>query len=201
MASEHAFDLLFEDVVANLAADGNTANVVFGAREIAKRVNFGPGQANRVVFVPGDEKGALGEYGPAVQARLRSFQGISTPRTLRTLEEVFRVYCWAVDATDPENERKQYVAARYLHDQVVRAMHNSAHVGTVNFVLTKPQIVPSGPERKFGCEIMVTLIVTAKIPDDPGPIADLDFANVKPTTAIGPTELPEEGETDTTSGV
>ena len=202
MAAEHAFDIIFERVIAQLAADSNTANVVFGARELAKRINYGPGQANRVVFVPGDEKGAIGEYGPAVKSRPRSFEGINTPRTLFTLGEIFRVFCWAFDGTNPESERAQYVAARFLHDQVVRALYKTSYG---NFVLTKPTIVPQGVERKFGCEIVITLLVTAKIPDDPGPIADLDSTPIKPTTGIGPTALaktepPENDGSDTTAG-
>lgn len=202
MASNHAFDLLFEDVKANLLADGNTAAVLFGQRELAKRINYGPGQANRIVFVPGDDKGAIGDYGPATTTRKPSFQGITTPRTLGTLREVFRVFCWAFDAAAPEDERAQYAAARYLHDQTVRAIHNSPHVGSASYELTKPTIVNvAGPlERKFGCEIMISLVIIAKLPDDPGPVTDPDFTTVKPTTGTGPTRLPDDGETDTTAG-
>lgn len=202
MASELAFDILFEGVKTQLSADGNMANVVFGARELAKRINYGPGQANRVVFVPGDEKGLIGEYGPAIKPRLPSFQGHVTPRTLFTLGEVFRIFCWGFDAATPEDERAQYVAARYLHDQVVRALYHAGH-GT--FMLTKPMVVPNGAERKFGCEIMITLVVQAKLPDDPGPVVELDFTVVVPTTGIGPTKLEkvlpgeDDGE-DTTAG-
>ena len=200
--AELAFEILYDGVKAKLAEDGNTCAVVFGQREVAKRINGGPGQANRVVFAPGDEKGAIGEYGEATKARLPSFQNRSTPRTLFTLGELFRVYCWAFDSSDPENELAQYRAARFLHDQVVRALYHAGH-GT--FILTKPTIVPIGVERKFGCEIVINLTIIAKLPDDPGPVADPDFATVKPTTGIGPSILEkvppgtEDGE-DTTHG-
>src|SRR5690242_19008704 len=126
MAAELVVDIVYEGVVAERDEDGNTARVLFGQRALAQtRVTQGFGQANRVVFVPGDEKGAIGEYGPAVKPRLRSFENNSTPRTLFTLGEVVRVYVWGSDQTvpdgDPDYERAQYRAARFLHDQVVRA--------------------------------------------------------------------------------
>lgn len=206
MASQHAFDIIYSGCKLQLIADGNTTPVLFGKRELAKRINKEVGVFRRVVFVPGDDKGAIGEYGPATKVRLPAFQGNVATRTLYTLTEVFRVYCFAFDASAPEDELAQYAAARYLHDQVVRALHLSSHG---NFTLDKPMIVPQPTERKFGCEIMITLNVIARIPDDPGPVEDPDFETVKPTTGVGPTRLASEGEapedgeadgSDTTSG-
>lgn len=210
MAAELASDILFEDLVANLADDGNTAKVLFGARALtATRTAPVEAQA-RVVVVPGDEKGALGEYGPMTKPRLGI--GALTPRTIGTFKEVFRIFVWAQDRTVADGhtdyERAQYRAARFLHDQVYRAIFNS-RVGTVQAQMTKPQVVQGTVERKAGCELMFWCVLTAKIPDDPGPVVDPDFTGVKPTTGIGPTALKvtktddEVGENDgedTTSG-
>lgn len=199
MAAELAIDILWEGLVANLAADGNTAKVLFGARALTA-TRAAPVEAqNRVVVVPGDEKGALGEYGPATKPRLGI--GALTPRTLATLKEVFRVYVWAIDRSvadgQPDYERAQYRAARFLHDQVYRAIFN-CRAGTVQAQMTKPQVVVNTTERRAGCELVFWLVLTAKIPDDPGPVAEPDFTGVAPTTGIGPTSIvvTEPGEED-----
>jgi hypothetical protein len=206
MAAELAIDLMFEDLVSNLAADGNTARVLFGQRALTATRSAPVEAQARVVVVPGDEKGALGEYGPATKPRLGI--GASTPRTLGTLKEVFRVYVWAQDRSvadgHPDYERAQYRAARFLHDQVYRAIFNG-RVGTVQAQMTKPQLVQGAVERKAGCELVFWVVLTVKIPDDPGPPSDLDFDDVKPTTGVGPTSLDveEPGEddgSDTTAG-
>lgn len=192
-------DLLIDDMQAQLTADGNTAKIVFGQREPARvRINPGPGQANRVVIVPGDEKGNLGDYGPA--KRPRGLLGSATPRTLCTWNEQFRIFIWAFDPSEPENERAQYRAARFLHDQIVRAALLSPRISQADLDISKPTLVLGPLERKFGCEIVLLLTLRAKLPDDPGPVAPLDWVPVVPTTGDGVLRLPDDPEADVSPG-
>jgi len=164
MATVLALPLLVERVETLFTADGTTANVVFGWREVAKQINQGTGRANRVVFEPGDSL-ALGDIGGANQPG-------RNPRPIATLSELSTVYVWAVDATAPNDELKQYTAARLLFDAVVRAIHNCAagHAtlgARIGYRITKPRWVRDNPERTFGAEIAFTLAVDSMIPDEP----------------------------------
>jgi len=146
-----SFSELFDKVKAALP----TASVVFGEREIGKQINQGPGRANRVVFVPGEDSGALGTFDPpAVPGRnlqVRGAPGRRQSRALWAWKVAGRVYVWAYDATDPNDERKQWDALVALHEQVVEAIHayQSGH-----YALRAPRLTTKTHERKFGCEIM-----------------------------------------------
>lgn len=164
MATVLALPLLVERVETLFAKDGTTANVVFGWREVAKQINQGTGRANRVVFEPGDSL-ALGDITAANQPG-------RNPRPIATLGELATVYVWAVDSTAPNDELKQYTAARLLFDAVVRAIHlcavgHSTVADRIGYRITKPRWVRDNPERAFGAEIAFTLALDAMIPDEP----------------------------------
>lgn len=193
-----ALPLLFADVQAQLAADASTANVVFGWRERTKtRINQGPGGANRVVFEPGEEKGKAGEYAPPVKTR--GVWGTRSLRSLGTFLETCTIECWAYDPDD-QSELAQYTAARHLHDHVIRAIYLSPRVGHGSFEVKDPMWIVDKKELRFGAAIKFTLIIQAKIVDDPGPPRDLDIEAVQPEHAIGPAviALPAGDETDGT---
>lgn len=201
MATILALPLLFEDVKTQLAADANTANVVFGWRERTKRLNQGPGAANRVVFEPGEDKGKAGEYTAPIKDR-RAW-GTRSTRSLMTYRETCTVECWAYDPALPDDELAQYTAARMLHDFVVRAIYLSPHVGHGSFEIMDPTWIVDKKEIRFGAAIKFTLIVHAKIADDPGPPHDQDTAPALVEHVIGPATiaLPSGDEIDGTDEI
>lgn len=194
MTTVLALPLLVERVTTLFAADGTTANVVFGWREVAKQINQGTGRANRVVFEPGDNL-ALGDIRGANQPG-------RNPRPIATLGELCTVYVWAFDSSAPSSEIVQYTAARLLFDAVVRAIHLSA-VGhstvaaRIGYSISKPRWIRDNPERAFGAEIAFTLSVDAMIPDEPwteptaGTIdASIGIKDVFPSGAYDPNPGP-----------
>lgn len=156
MADVLAVPYLITRVRAQFATDGVNAAVHFGRREKHKQINQGNGRANRVVFQPGDNSGAIGAYAPA-----RNPGG--NPRPLLTLNEKLVVFIWAFDASNPADELTQYQAVRFLHDTVIRAIHLTM---CGRYSLGAPQlVVDNGNERVFGAEIAVPLAIEALIPD------------------------------------
>lgn len=176
-----ATELIFADVRAQLAADGLTANFVFGRREAPKQVNQGPGRANRVVFEPG-KRGSLGAFAPP------KYPG-RAPRPLLTLKEAITVYCWAHDPSAPNDELVQYTAARDLLDSVLRAIYLSPNAGHGAFSVSDPYIVGDKIERVYSYELAFTLTVDAAILDEPARAQDAPSVNVVPTAAVGPAKL------------
>jgi hypothetical protein len=175
--------LLYQDVQDQFTADGLTTKFAFGWREIAKQ-----GQANRVVFVPGEPKsGKAGAYGPA---RYPGTPRDGSPRHLSTFHETVQVYCWGVDLTDAataNNEQAQYEAARDLHDSVVRAIYLSPTVKPRQMKLTDPTWVTAKLERRFGAEIMFTVEIENAIVDEPSVAAPTpSMPAPTPETATGP---------------
>lgn len=152
---------LVREVREVFAAEGVTANVVLGEREIAKQTNQGPGRANRVVFSPGDDSGNAGEYAAARNPG-------RNPRPVRTLVASCRVFVWAFDGSAPNDEERQYEAVWTLHDWTVLAIHRKAH-GT--YQLASPRWVSKAVERTFGKELMFMLQLEVPILDTPHPVA------------------------------
>lgn len=145
-------------LVANVEAEIPTTAFAFGWREPTKQTNQGAGRANRILFVPGDdESGDMGKDAPARSPG-------RNPRPLATVLELFTVYVWAYDPTAPENELKQYEAARFLYDAFRRAMYRAAR-GTI--AVEKQGWQTKSKERRFGAEIRVLCSVQAMIPDEP----------------------------------
>jgi len=181
--SNFALRILFDEVKARFALEGPQANVVFGKREPPKQVNQGPGGAARVAFVPGDPSGKAGKYVGAKIARIAL--GSRRTRSLGTWLETATVYVWGKDPDAPNDEARQYEAARLLHDYTVRAIYRSS-VGHGAFTLSAPQWIRKDTERVNGAEIMFLLEFEAQVPDEaPPPGADTTVR----TQAEGPAEI------------
>lgn len=151
-----SLDALFDFVVARLADSSPSTSIVFGEREIAKQINQGTGRANRVVFAPGDEGGALGSYEPPARPGMRSAVGATNQRA-RSLWDwrlAARVYVWAYDGTAAEDERAQWRAMVELHDLVVEAIHAFA---PGHYAIRAPRATGKTIERRFGRETMFIL--------------------------------------------
>jgi hypothetical protein len=157
--------LLVDAVQERLSTSLPLVKVSFGWREPNKQVNQGTGGAARVVFVPGDGTNAqkAGEFRGARNAGMN-------PRPLATFVETLTVLCWAFDATDPNNERHQYRAARLLTDAVVVAIQlawrgEAANLPGVSVGLTDPEWVLKDVERRFGCELRFRVTVESLVLD------------------------------------
>ncbi|AUX25151.1 uncharacterized protein SOCEGT47_056950 [Sorangium cellulosum] len=167
---------LYRHVRDHLQAAGVTANVVFGNREVAKQINQGAGRANRVVFAPGDDGGALGGYGPPAKPG-------RNPRPLWDWLLVARVYVWTFDASAPQDEAVQWDAVVELHDRVVEAIHSF----TAGFYrLSAPRRL--GPvEKRFGEELVFLLEYAQPVCALPRPRREPPIAAQGQTFLITPT--------------
>lgn len=162
-----ALEQLFADLQADFAADGASTVFAFGRKEVTKQINQGPGRANRIVFVPGLYPG--GDLGKDLPPRNPG----RSPRSIATLGEVFTVLVWAYDGAAPENEFKQYKAARLLYDDWRAALYRATHadepldaptVGRVSIL--DQRWVTEKNERRFGAEIQIVCVVEAMVPDE-----------------------------------
>ncbi len=174
MVDTLALENLVDRIQARFTADGTTAAIAFGWKEPAKQVNQGPGRANRIVFVPGDPNGAIGEVGPA------KYPG-RNPRPLGTLGELVTVYVWAYDATAPTNERSQYGAARRLFDAWYRAAYIAMRG---HFRLVSTKWVTGKTERPFGAEIEAVIAIESEIPDTPWQTPPVTVAHTSNSIAL-----------------
>lgn len=191
---ELALEVLYDKVVARFAAEGPYYNAApvpqpFGWRFVAQQ-HVGP----RIVWVPGDPRGAIGDMGPA-----RNPGGL--PRSLGTLFEQFHVIISSQDPEQPENERLQYRTTRLLHDYWYRAVYHAAH-GT--FEIDTYEWNVDKLERRFGTAMVIVCTLQAKIPDvapggptDGGPFAPADTAAVIDDSLLDVTETITVKGTDT----
>ncbi len=150
---------------------GDGTSVRFGYRERAKQINQGLGQANRVIFLPGDVNGAGGKLAPTPRdvGRRELFDGpehVATIRPLASWERQFSISIWGVDTTAPRDELKQAVATENLFEQVVRAVEGFVGAGgmnvawgAVNWTVAK--------ENTFGTELLVGLALAHPLLDVP----------------------------------
>jgi hypothetical protein len=162
MTSVLATELLFDAVQAEFTADESTVQFAWGQKEVAKQINQGPGGANRIVFVTGDESSNIGKIGaPDKPGR--------NPRPLYTLDELFTVHLWAVDGSALNVERAQESAARKLLDKWLRAIYLATHtdgdtgLGPVAFVSLKWN--RNKIERPYGAAIICVATIGAPILD------------------------------------
>lgn len=179
MATVFAVTKLYDDVVARFALEGADIANYFGWREPAKHKTA----AKRIVWVPGDEVGALGAFGSAKNPG-------RNPRPLATLGELFYVLIGAVDASAPEDERKQYEATRALLDAWYRAAYLAAR-GT--FSVVSAEWLTDKLERRHGAAIRVTCAIDAMVPDAPLESAPTDTKADISTTELDVTEHTETG--------
>lgn len=117
-----------------------------GWKQRQKIINQGQGQANRVLFIPGNDKG---EEGDLVQPRRTN----SNPRSLWKWERIFTCSIWAVDSSDIANEELQIQASSNLLQLTLQAMQWYA---SADIVLHKIRRDPVHTENlPFGREVLV----------------------------------------------
>jgi len=155
--AEFAVTKLYDDCVSLFAAEETAGAFYFGWNEPDKQHT-----ENRVViFVPGDPGGNIGNLLPAKNV------GVGLARNLATIDEMLTIIVDAYDPTDasgPTSERSQYAAARLLFDDVLRAIHLSAHG---RYTLRKINWLAEKKVRRKGAAISILLTVQGTIPDAP----------------------------------
>lgn len=118
----------------------------------------------RIVYVPGDDSASVGELGAA------KYPG-NNPRSIATLNEAFRVYLDARDASAPTDDRTQWKAARLLFDAWYRTVFLVAE-GTIQVRAVKWR--SERAEGHGGDGMIVTCVIGSKVPDAPDDEADVD---------------------------
>jgi hypothetical protein len=78
------------------------------------------------------------------------------------LDELFTVYITGQDASDPENEQKQYHIARIVRDQWYRAVYLAAH-GT--FAVRNEMWLVEKIERRWGASLRLICSIQAPVLD------------------------------------
>jgi len=149
-----AVEHLYDTVAARFEAEGTVVAMTFGWREPPRQQTT----PRRIVWTPGDEKGAIGDIAPA-----RKTEEWTNPRPLLNLKELFTVTISANDSSKPENERAQYAATRALYDAWVRAV--ALAVGGAYTLKSQTWIVDRANERRLGAAIRVVGVLEAVIPD------------------------------------
>lgn len=178
-----ALQTLYLRTVARFASEAAAASVEPPIHAFGWRKPFEQETTPRIIWVPGDD-GAVGELGPPVAAG-------GSPRALHSLEELFTVYAVAHDPTGPEDELKQYAAARLLFDSWLRVVTRVAaglvEVRSITWVDDKNV-------RRHGAAIRVVATISAVIPDVP-----LTYA-ATPASAEETASLLDQSETATIEG-
>lgn len=161
-----ALENLYNQTVAQFAADGTAITNAFGWREYRKHLVVGSPLGNRIMWVPGNETGD-GDIGKAAPPR---YPG-NNPRALGTLLELFTVFVCGFDASAPENELLQYKATRFNFDAWYRAVYLAAY-GT--FTIESLKWDRSKTERQHGAMLVAVCTIQAMIPDVTYPGAPVD---------------------------
>lgn len=152
-----ALDYLFDRLTSETAERLDPAPVVaMGWRQPTYQVNQGPSGAGRVLLVPGDPGGKVGDLISAKRPQ-------RDPAPVATLVELATLYLWAYDGTDPSDARLQWRAARRLHDVVVPIVIRAFRG---RWKLVSNQWLRSDLERPFGAELQLVIAVEAMLPDD-----------------------------------
>jgi len=149
---------LVDAVGAYFTANNVGAVAVYGSRERTKQNNQGLGGANRVAFAPSDDGGKAGRIvavkHPGPRRTTDDEDNETARRAIFDWEHVLMVSIWAVDASDPENERAQLEAVETLLEHTINAVQSFAHANAIwGDVTWTPQPV----ERVFGRELRVGL--------------------------------------------
>ena len=163
---------LVANVQAYFLAVGDGTSVVFGYRERAKQSNQGLGQANRVIFLPGDPGGAGGKIAPSprdVGRRELDDENqvhVATIRPLASWERQFSISIWGVDKCAPRDELAQAAATEALLEQTIRAVEQVSGAGGPN-VAWGAVTWTVAKENTFGTELLVGLALTHPLLDAP----------------------------------
>jgi len=152
-----ALEHLYDATVARFAADEINAVNVFGWSQPAQNLGDRP----RVAWIPGDPGSSLGELGGARNPG----QEI---RPLAQLNELFTVIITAWDPRDPDSERAQYRAARWLYEAWFRAIYLAA---PATFRVRSQTWMREQVEGHFGatlrCVCEVQSPILDALPDEP----------------------------------
>lgn len=175
MAVVFALEKLFDDVVARFADESTVVTNRFGWREPAKHKTV----ESRIVWVPG--RPGDGDAGAILPPRAPG----QNPRPLLSHAELFHVRISGFDATEPENERKQYSATMLIFHAWARAVYLAAR-GT--FVIRAINWNTDKLERRHATELVVLVELSGMIPDTAQAIAPVD------TTAAIDTSLEDVTE-------
>ncbi len=172
------FRQLVDGVSSFFADHGITASVARGWKARAEQINQGPGQANRVIFMPSKSDGTAGAIVNPRQVGQREIGGDPTtdPPTLpqysiRALSDWSRslvVSIWAYDGDNPNDEGAQCDAVDTLQMWTQWAVQSVAF-GNAVWGATK-FTVPA--ERSFGLELLVDLTFQSAIYDLPAEIGN-----------------------------
>jgi hypothetical protein len=156
VAVKMAVQALRDAVAATFTKDGTEVQQLFGWRAVAEQVYSN----RRVVWVPGDDSGAVGSVVGAANV------GGAPVRNLADFEELCTLWIHATDA-DPEkaeDEEVQYNECRLVFDAVYRALH---HAATGRFKVRSVRWVTEKKLRRWGLAMKVLLEVRATLPDSP----------------------------------
>jgi hypothetical protein len=168
-----AGDVFTDDALAWLATGpAVVTEFAFGWRASANRSS-----AFRVVFTPGSD-GDLGELLPPLQLG-------GNPRSVADLGELFTVHLEARDATAPQDERKQYTAARLLFDAAWAYMRDAA---TALLELVDARWVGGGgtlgAQSQSGATIRLTCALRVPIPRETRLVISAATDALVATTAV-----------------
>lgn len=156
LAVEH----LYTRVSAAFVEDEINAVNVFGWREVSKH----PDTLPRIVWVPGDAQGSLGELGGA-----RHMDRGNEARAIANLTEMFTVHLIAFDPRDAESELAQYRVGRFLYEAWLVAVYRAA-VGTFR-VRSQTWVRGKTTDRSYGVVLRAVCQLDAPIiealPDEP----------------------------------
>jgi hypothetical protein len=161
MAIILALENLLNNVTARFATEGTLIANTFGWKAPERQSK----EINRIIWVPGDGSGSLGDIGGP------RYPGGLPERPLAMLDELFT--CWIIGA-DPQaiqDDLAQYHQTRLNYDAWVRAVYLAAH-GTYKIKQQSWDITRK--EGRFGAMIKVVGSVQAVIPDSPLTIAPVD---------------------------
>lgn len=156
-----------EGVRTYLAERRVVAEVAFGRRARARRLNQGIGGANRIVFQPGDDGGRLGKLAPTHQPGQREIAPDVTARSLVNWTTLYTVFVWAAapaSSARVRDEADDFEAAEELLQWTVRAVHwafdGHAQWGAVS-------LVHEPAELAHGVELRAELVVDFPLYDTP----------------------------------
>lgn len=146
-----------QKVAAKLAAEGSTAEVLFGRSHLTRQDNQGPGTANRVIIAPGQPADdAWGTLVVGRKAHVRAYPGEAQHNELVTID------VWAYDSSAPTDEGVQYRALRVLWNRVVRAVGACLREGrhdAATWWASGPQLLRQPTDRRHGERARVTFMI------------------------------------------
>lgn len=184
-----------------LTAHGVTAKVEVGWKRRPQQLNQGPLGANRVVFIPSEEKGEGGQLTGARFPGQRTIRDavdapVANVRSLLDWKRQVILSIWASDRTtpgDPNNEEAQIEAVESLFEWVVRAVHCAPGAFAAITWGDPKWTVPA--ERSFGLELLVPLTFSHPVYDEPRELVFPTSAAVARAPYTPPTTPSSDGDT------